>query len=113
MLHKEMALVVERGLAQDWGWDEQRVMKPLFLMECARFHSMYYRVKEAEKLVEMAASLAGLQLSETGALGKRTKYQERDIAQFWVDLGTGVSGDEVVEVDGEFLARDIKLEDDV
>jgi len=113
ILHKEMALIVERGLAQDWGWDEKKVMKPLFLLECARFHSMYYRVKEAEKLVEMAASLAGLQLSETGALGKRTKYQERDIAQFWVDLGTGVSGDAVVEVDREFLARDIKLEDDV
>merc|ERR1712013_761349 len=36
----------------------------------------------------MAASLVGLELTETGALGKRTKYQEKNIAQFWVDLGT-------------------------
>ena len=113
MLHKEMAAIVERGLALDWGWDEKGVTKPLFLLECARYHSMYYRVKEADKLVEMAATLAGLELTETGAMGKRTRYQERDIAQFWVDLGTGVSRDIVVEVDRELLPRDIKLEDDV
>eukprot|EP00092_Neocalanus_flemingeri_P007724 GFUD01008340.1.p1 GENE.GFUD01008340.1~~GFUD01008340.1.p1 ORF type:complete len:833 (+),score=293.69 GFUD01008340.1:93-2591(+) len=113
MLHKEMVGIVEMGLGQDWGWDEQGVMKPLFLLECARYHSMYYRVKEADKLVEMAANLAGLELTDSGALGKRTRYQQRDIAQFCVDLGTGVSRDKVVEVDRELLPRDIKLEDDV
>jgi len=113
MLHNEIFSIVEWGLDQDWGWDEKGVMKPLFMLECARFHSMYYRVKEANKLVEMAATLAGLQLSETGAMGRRTRFQEKDIAQFWVDLGTGESRDMVVKMDRELLVRDIKLEDDV
>jgi len=112
-LHKEMFTYVERGLNLDWTFDVNGLLKPLFLLECARCYSTYYRVKEATELVEKAAICAGLQFAETGALGKRTKFQQKDIAQFWVGLGASDSKDVVLDIDRKFLARDIKLDDDV
>jgi len=113
ILHQEMLKYLNDGLSQDWVWDTERKMKALFMLECARFHNLYYRVKEADSLVERAADLTGVQLSETGALGKRTKYQQKDVAQFWIDLGTDNQKDVMIHIDPDLLARDIKLDDDV
>ena len=68
---------------------------------------------------------------ETGLLGKRTKYQQKDVAQFAVDLSLVKGNQGAQEVNQEFqeirgahvgvfqevarssLPRDVRLEDDL
>ena len=75
----------------------------------------YYNTREADQLVCQAAGLVGLGLAETGALGKRTRYQVKDVAQFALDLSVeGRGGEqEEQEVERSLLARDVRLEDDL
>ena len=49
----------------------------LFHLEAALIYSSYYFVEKAEGHVKKAAAAAGLRLLETGAMGKRTKFQVR------------------------------------
>jgi hypothetical protein len=47
----------------------------LFHLEAARFHTLFHEVREMVRATEEAAACAGLSVKDTGALGKRTKYQ--------------------------------------
>jgi hypothetical protein len=63
-----------------------------------------------------ASRLAGLDLHVTGALGKRTKYQENDFAQLTLDVDR--KNDVVVEsasasVATTLMPLDVKLNDEV
>ncbi len=58
---------------------EQQQLPPqlaaLFHLEAARFHTQFHEVREMVRASEEAAACAGLSVKDTGALGKRTKYQ--------------------------------------
>jgi hypothetical protein len=54
---------------------EQQQLVALFHLETARFHTLFHEVREMVRATEEAAACAGLSVKDTGALGKRTKYQ--------------------------------------
>jgi hypothetical protein len=47
----------------------------LFHLETARFHTLFHEVRDMVRATEEAAACVGLSVKDTGALGKRTKYQ--------------------------------------
>ncbi len=53
----------------------QQQLPALFHLEAARFHTLFHEVREMVRATEEAAACAGLSVKDTGALGKRTKYQ--------------------------------------
>ena len=111
-LHSVTAALVEEGVA---GEGAPAPLHALYLLEVAAHHTRYFRVREADTLVEQAAALAGISLAETGALGKRTKFQVNDIAQFAIDLklDTKQEEEQEEEVERAWLVRDVQYEDDV
>ena len=111
LLHEETQAVVEAGISTPWNGEH--MLHSLFLLEAAAHQVHYYKVKEAEQLVNDAADLAGFNLAESGALGKRTKYQEKDVAQFTIELNLKVEDNKTEEVDRALLVRDVRLEDDL
>ena len=111
LLHQETQALVEEGTSM--SWNGENMLHALFLLEAAAHEVHYYKVKEAEKLVNEAADLAGFNLAESGALGKRTKYQEKDVAQFTLELNLKVEDNKTEEVDRALLVRDVRLDDDL
>lgn len=59
-------------------------MKARFLIEKAQVDLYFGSEKAAREGLEKAAGFTGLQYALTGLLGKRTKFQERDISQLVV-----------------------------
>ena len=111
-LHHQMANIANWGLDLAEKETEEPAVCSLFYLQCARYHCLYYRVKEAEKMTDLAATRLGLSLTETGALGKRTKYQVKDLAQFCIDV-VADNSEEISEMDESHLVRDVKLDDDL
>merc|ERR1711936_87271 len=111
LLHRETQALVDETISMSWNGED--MLHSLFLLEAAAHQVHYYKVKEAEQLVNEAADLAGFNLAESGALGKRTKYQEKDVAQFTLELNLKVEDNKTEEVDRALLVRDVRLEDDL
>jgi hypothetical protein len=55
--------------------EQQQQLAALFHLEAARFHTLFHEVREMVRATEEAAACVGLSVKDTGALGKRTKYQ--------------------------------------
>ena len=113
VLLAQAAEIVTRG--QQLQTEAQPAVRTLFYLQVARHHCQHYRVKEAQAASDTAAACVGLSLAETGALGRRTKHQVKDVAQFCLDLETsaGSGREELLRLDRETLARDVKLEDEL
>ena len=56
-------------------WSDEGEFGALFHVEAALIYSSFYFVEKAEGHVARAATAAGLKFSETGAMGRRTKFQ--------------------------------------
>ena len=92
--------------------------RALFLLE----GSVTRRVDSttAMDLVSRAADIAGIKADLTGAMGRRTKFQQNDLPQLKVELKIGACGsdndgsiDEFLSIVQEDLPKDVKLEDEV
>ena len=57
-----------------------------FHLEIASFNLNYFDIALIQKEIGIAADLAGISVHETGALGKRTKFQEQEIAQLTLNV---------------------------
>jgi len=114
LLHESFVGIMEGVDKEGWEWADTAECQAVFLLEAAKCHAFYHEVKEAGRLVEEAARLVGLEVTETGALGKRTRFQVNDLPQFTLDV---VNDDRrsVVdrEVNGEEFPKDLRLEDEV
>merc|ERR1712142_835967 len=63
--------------------------RALFHLEAYHAYHYYSRAKDAARCLDAAVSLAGVDLRVTGALGKRTKWQQEDKSQLVVGVGQG------------------------
>lgn len=95
----------------NWAICNDRLQAKLQI-EISQIYLMYYRVNDSEIKLKTAGELLGVELNLSGEMGKRTKYQERDLAQIKlnVKLDEDIIRPEIKNYSGPEI---IKLDDDV
>ncbi|XP_028279558.1 tetratricopeptide repeat protein 27 [Parambassis ranga] len=65
---------------------EQRNLVIQFHLECVYTCLTYYEYQPAKEHIEKAQELSGLNINMTGALGKRTRFQQKYLAQLILEV---------------------------
>jgi len=61
-------------------------LKPIILLHESRFNYMFHDIRDSNRCAEAAAACLGLTMEDTGALGRRTKFQSTDLPQYTLNL---------------------------
>lgn len=83
----------------------------LFNLEATRFYLYYRRTQNSEKYLECAQNIAGLTLSLQGAMGKRTKYQQEEKAQLYLQVD--MKKDRFPSINCEDVPKSLSLNDEL
>ena len=83
-------LEVVRDEEIDWGNDTRKLDETITLLHCEFSYCQlhFYQYEKAEASLDAAKKLCNLNVQFGGKLGRRTKFQQRDIAQLTVDFDT-------------------------
>lgn len=84
-------------------------------MEVAQLYLLYRNVSKVKEHIVSATETLGLHYDYIGLLGKRTKYQEKELAQLSIKVSVDIKDPplERIEVDNTDVPKDIPLDDDV
>ncbi|CAH1115390.1 unnamed protein product [Psylliodes chrysocephalus] len=82
-------------------------------IEVAQLYLLFRNVSKAKEHILSAIKILGLHYDLVGALGKRTKYQEKELAQLALKVTLEEKDIERVEADDSDLPKDIPINDDV
>eukprot|EP00731_Ephydatia_muelleri_P026260 Em0018g360a len=83
-----------------------------FHLEMGHIFLYYYSWEQAERHFKAARSCAHISVEITGAMGKRTRFQERDLAQLVLKVDSGLSAN-VAQSCASILPRNVAHGDDV
>ncbi|KAM4614999.1 tetratricopeptide repeat protein 27 [Polymixia lowei] len=101
----------------------QRSLAIQFHLECVYTNLTYYQYGPAKEHIQKAQELSGLEISMTGAMGKRTRFQQNFLAQLILEVKRKEDSLAPAECDGEVspspaptppssLPKDLDLGDD-
>lgn len=84
-------------------------------IELAHLHLVFRGATEAQKCINSATTILGIEYELKGAMGKRTKYQEKDLPQLEINVKLLKRDDWVrgPEVESMVIPEDRVLNDDV
>ena len=83
-----------------------------FHLEAAAFFRHFFDISKIRTHVNQASELAEMSVTETGLLGKRTKWQEKAVAQLALDIQIQAESVANLELNSD-LPPDLKLDDEV
>ncbi|OJD14433.1 hypothetical protein ACJ73_09083 [Blastomyces percursus] len=94
LIYADLDLIAERIFSPDSASSRSAEERARFLLERATIHTHHRFDAKARVDLERAADETGFQYALTGRLGKRTKFQDRDISQLVV-LAKSAGGEHV------------------
>ncbi|XP_052787670.1 tetratricopeptide repeat protein 27-like [Mya arenaria] len=98
--------------------DKYRSAQLEFYVEAGLLSHTFYCYKKAHELFNTARKLSGLDIQLTGALGKRTRFQQTDNAQLLLQVtrlpveGDGCQDKELVASSNNLMPKALNLDDD-
>ncbi|XP_063230789.1 tetratricopeptide repeat protein 27 [Bacillus rossius redtenbacheri] len=110
-LHGTLMALLDETLAGDLETLREDV-RTAYRLEAAQVCLYYSQVLPAKLHVDAAAQECGLQLELKGALGKRTKFQEKAVAQLKLQVSVE-RPNSVLPIRPQFLPKDLNLDDEV
>ncbi|XP_011635391.1 tetratricopeptide repeat protein 27 [Pogonomyrmex barbatus] len=90
---------------------EDPLCKLLFNLETARFYLYYRRIQNSEEHLECAQRIASLRLNLEGAMGKRTRYQQEEKAQLYLNIE--MDKDIFPSINCEHVPKSVNLNDEL
>ncbi|EDV29163.1 uncharacterized protein TRIADDRAFT_52765 [Trichoplax adhaerens] len=108
--------IVTEGLLQEE--DFPSLLCCQVYVEYSHLKRCYHGYFEAKKLLRKAESVIGLKLELTGRLGKRTRFQEKELAQLTASIkyetlkDNRISIEEFSKLETAALPKDVALDDD-
>ncbi|XP_068184321.1 tetratricopeptide repeat protein 27 isoform X2 [Antennarius striatus] len=95
---------------------QQRTLAIQFHLESAYINLTYYEYQQAKVHIQKAQELSGLHINVTGALGKRTRFQEKFLAQMILEVKRQQDQTDVetspAPTPPSCLPKDLSLDDD-
>lgn len=110
-LHEQL-LTLKDVLHQSEFFRMDKDLEILVELEVLQMHLFYHEVVPSDVALKNAINGAGLQINLTGALGKRTRFQQHDLAQLTLNVKSNQQK-QIFTGSSLHLPKDLKLDDDV